>query len=109
MRRTNQQASINPVNLVALAITRRNHLTLQEHTLFNRIECYRTLVLALFGDGILTENADGAERVIGQASALALFDRDPEEEKRGLAVHLVLLPCSHGTAITFYTCLLYPR
>ena len=43
MRRTNQQASINPVNLVALAITQRTHLTLQEHTLFNRIECYRKL------------------------------------------------------------------
>lgn len=97
MRRTNQQASINPVNLVALAITRRNHLTLQEHTLFNRIECYRTLALTLFGDGILTENADDAERVISQASALGFIDRDPEEEEAWIS-------CSSGAAtlLTWY-------
>lgn len=95
MRRTNQQASINPVNLVALAITQRTHLTLQEHTLFNRIECYRKLGLALFGDGILTENADGAESVISQVSALGFIDRDREE---------AWINCSSGAAtlLTWY-------
>ena len=89
MRRINRQASINPVNLVALAITQRTHLTLQEHTLSNQIECYRSLSLALYGDGILTENVEGTDSVIRQVTALGFIDKDPEE---------AWISCSAGAA-----------
>jgi glycerol-3-phosphate O-acyltransferase len=95
MQRINRQASINPVNLVALAITHRTHLTLQEHTLTNQVECYRTLSLALYGDGILTDNVEGAGSVIRQVAALGFIDRDPEE---------AWITCSPGAAtlLTWY-------
>ncbi len=95
MRRINRQASINPVNLVALAITQRTHLTLQEHTLSNQIECYRSLSLALYGDGILTENVEGTDSVIRQVTALGFIDKDPEE---------AWISCSAGAAtlLTWY-------
>lgn len=95
MRRINQQASINPVNLVALAITQRTHLTLQEHTLSNQIDCYRNLGLALYGDGILTENVESAASVIRQVTVLGFIDQDPEE---------AWISCSSGAAtlLTWY-------
>lgn len=95
MQRINRQASVNPVNLVALAITHRTHLTLQEHTLTNQVECYRTLSLALYGDGILTDNVEGAGSVIRQVAALGFIDRDPEE---------AWITCSPGAAtlLTWY-------
>ena len=95
MQRINTQASINPVNLVALAITQRTHLTLQEHTLSNQIECYRNLVLALYGDSILTENVEDAGSVIHQVADLGFIQRDPEE---------AWISCSSGAAtlLTWY-------
>ena len=95
MQRINQHASINPVNLVALAITQRTHLTLQEHTLSSQIECYRSLGLALYGDDILTANIEDADSVIRQAVALGFIERDPEE---------AWITCSAGTAtlLTWY-------
>ncbi|NCF44980.1 MAG: glycerol-3-phosphate 1-O-acyltransferase PlsB [Proteobacteria bacterium] len=75
----NRRASVNPINLVALAITQRTHLTMQEQSLTARIGCYRDLAISLYGEQILTANVGDAAAVIERAETLDFVSRHKAE------------------------------
>ena len=79
MRSINAQASINPVNLVALAITQRTHLTVHEDALAGQISCYQQLGKELHGESILTANVEAEENIIDQVAALGFIRRQTDE------------------------------
>jgi glycerol-3-phosphate O-acyltransferase len=75
----NRRASINPINLLALAITQRTHLTMQEQSLMAQIGCYRELAVNLYGEQILTANVGEAAAVVERAEALDFVSRHKDE------------------------------
>ena len=79
MRSINEQASINPVNLVALAITQRTHLTVHEDALAGQITCYQQLARELHGESILTANVATDADTIDQVAALGFIQRQSDE------------------------------
>ena len=79
MRSINAQASINPTNLVALAITQRTHLTVHEEALAGQISCYRQLGKELHGESILTANVEADEDIVDQVAALGFIRRQTDE------------------------------
>lgn len=79
MRSINAQASINPINLVALAITQRTHLTVHEDALAGQISCYQQLGKELHGESILTANVEADEDIVDQVAALGFIRRQTDE------------------------------
>ena len=64
MRSIYERASINPVNLVALAITQRTHLTMHGDALGGQVACFRQLARRLHGDAILTSNVESGATLL---------------------------------------------
>ena len=79
MRSINERASINPVNLVALAITQRTHLTMHDDALGGQVACFRQLARRLHGEAILTSNVESGGDIIDQVAALGFIRRQTEE------------------------------
>jgi glycerol-3-phosphate O-acyltransferase len=79
MRSINARASINPINLVALAITQRTHLTVHEDALAGQISCYQQLGKELHGESILTANVEADEDIVDQVAALGFIRRQTDE------------------------------
>lgn len=95
MRNINVQATVNPVNLVALAITQRTQLTLQEPGLLGLIYCYQNLATAIHGADVLTVNVTEPCDVITRVVELGYLERLPNES---------LITCSSlsATQLTWY-------
>ena len=79
MRSINERASINPVNLVALAITQRTHLTMHDDALGGQVACFRQLARRLHGDAILTSNVESGGDIIDQVAALGFIKQQTDE------------------------------
>ena len=79
MQSINHCASVNPVNLVALAITQRAQLTVQEAALLGEISSYLQIARSLYGEQVLTANVGDAANVIDQVRTLGFIQRHKEE------------------------------
>ena len=95
MERINQQASVNPVNLLALVLTDRNNLTIESDALREQIRCFQQLATNLYGPQVLTDNVRDSQDCIDKTVALGFISRHDTED---------WLTCSsaNGTLLTWY-------
>jgi len=79
MQRINQQASLNPVNLVALVTLATPKLAIEQHRLEEQITCYQRLLLQLHEDNGITVSELPAQQIIEQVESLGMLQREEEE------------------------------
>ncbi len=74
----NNQASLNPVNLVALVTLATPKVAIEEHRLEQQITCYQALVRHLFAEQKIRVCELPADEIIAHVEALGMLHRDNE-------------------------------
>lgn len=79
MQRINQQASLNPVNLVALVTLATPKLAIEQRRLEEQITCYQHLLQQLHEHNGITVSDLPAHQIIEQVESLGMVQREEEE------------------------------
>ncbi len=79
MKRINAEASLNPVNFVALAMLTNQRRVAQRQDLIAQIQQFSQLATALYGTDVLNHNAQDADTIIDVALELGMLTRKDEE------------------------------
>ncbi|MEL0048808.1 MAG: glycerol-3-phosphate 1-O-acyltransferase PlsB [Gammaproteobacteria bacterium] len=95
MERINQQASISPVNLLALVLTDRNNLTIERDALCGKIRCFQMLATTLYGPQVLTDNVQDSQDCIDKTVALGFVSRHATED-------WITCSTANATLLTWY-------
>ncbi len=79
MQRINQQASLNPVNLVALVTLATPKLAIEQHRLEQQITCYQRLLHQLHRDNGIAVSELPARQIVEQVESLGMLQREEED------------------------------
>ncbi len=75
MHGINNQATVNPVNLVALVTLAMPNSAIEEPTLRQQISCYQSLLVKLYGGNGIQVSGQASDKIISHVEQLGLLSR----------------------------------